>query len=163
MQFMKFLRGTVLLLSVASILGAGCSVRESEADSAKPPTPNVEAGKSPDTTDGPVTPTSGDKIIGGDTGPGPDLAVLEADMAKAKAAFEKASGNEAAKKAYVDAKVKLATETMLDPNLPPREKYPKALKLYREVLEMDPKNEEAKVNSQQIVDIYKSMGRPVPK
>jgi len=156
---MKSLGLTAAVLAAAAILAGGRSVcsREGEAKG-----PMTQEQKQAVAEGGPVTPTSGDKMIGGDPPPKADLAALEKDMEAAKGAFDKASGDAAAKKAYVDATVKLATETMLDPDLLPKDKYPKALKLYREALKVDPANEEAKVNSQQIIDIYKSMGRPVP-
>ncbi len=51
---------------------------------------------------------------------------------------------------------------MLDPDLPPREKYPKSLAMFRDALEIDPNNALAKQSIQLIEDIYTSMGRPVP-
>jgi hypothetical protein len=51
---------------------------------------------------------------------------------------------------------------MFDANLSPKKKYRPALQRYRKVLELDPSNKEAKENKQQIEDIYKSMGMPVP-
>jgi tetratricopeptide (TPR) repeat protein len=52
---------------------------------------------------------------------------------------------------------------MLDPAVPPREKYPQALKMFREALQLDPNNALAKDGIKLIEDIYKSMGRPVPE
>jgi hypothetical protein len=60
---------------------------------------------------------------------------------------------------------KLATEgtkIMNDPKLTPKEKYPKALELYRDALALDASNKEANKNKAMIEAIYKSMGRPVP-
>lgn len=56
-----------------------------------------------------------------------------------------------------------AEKVMLDPDLAPREKYPKALGMFRDALEIDPNNALAKEGVQLIEDIYKSMGRPVPQ
>lgn len=117
----------------------------------------------PSTEDGPVTPESGDKMFGGEGSSSEDLEKLKSGMETAKAAFDKAPSDEKAKGAYVDATVKLATATMLAPELPPNQKYREALRLYREALKLDPDNEEAKSSSQTIIDIYESMGRPVPK
>jgi tetratricopeptide (TPR) repeat protein len=64
---------------------------------------------------------------------------------------------------FVAAGNRLATRTMTADSLPPRMKYPTALRLYREVLKVEPKNYEAKNNSEMIISIYKSMGRPIPK
>ena len=65
--------------------------------------------------------------------------------------------------AFVVAGDRYATATMTADSLPPRTKYRDALRLYREVLKVDPKNREAANNSKMIIDIYKSMGRPVPQ
>ena len=64
---------------------------------------------------------------------------------------------------FVAAGDRYATATMTADSLPPRIKYREALRLYREVLKVDPKNHEASNNAKMIVDIYKSMGRPVPQ
>lgn len=65
-------------------------------------------------------------------------------------------------KAFIVAGDRFATASMNAASLPPRVKYRQALRVYREVLKVDPKNREAKNNSEMIVSIYKSMGRPVP-
>jgi tetratricopeptide (TPR) repeat protein len=91
------------------------------------------------------------------------LAKLTKEQTSAKAAFAKKPKDAKVKKAYVDSTVKLATASMVSPALSPREKYPTALKYYREALKVDPNNKEAKNNSEMIISIYKSMGRPVPK
>ena len=44
----------------------------------------------------------------------------------------------------------------------PRERYVKALRLFREALVANPKNEEAKKNKDLIEGIYKQMGKPIP-
>ncbi len=56
-----------------------------------------------------------------------------------------------------------AEKVMLDPALPPREKYPKALGMFRNALTIDPGNALAKDSIKLIEDIYKGMGRPVPE
>ena len=91
------------------------------------------------------------------------LAKVEKQYVAAKAAFTKKPKDAKLKKAYVDATVKFGTATMTSNALPPRSKYPGALKLYREALKVDPKNDEAKNNAAMIEAIYKQMGRPVPK
>lgn len=56
-----------------------------------------------------------------------------------------------------------AETIMLDPALAPKDKYPKALGMFREALAIDPDNALAKKNVKLIEDIYASMGRPVPQ
>ena len=56
-----------------------------------------------------------------------------------------------------------AEKIMLDPALAPRDKYPKALGMFRNALKIDPDNALAKNSITLIEDIYKSMGRPVPE
>jgi hypothetical protein len=41
-------------------------------------------------------------------------------------------------------------------------RYEKALNFYREVVKVDPSNQQATKNRDMIVSIYKSMGKPVP-
>ncbi len=65
------------------------------------------------------------------------------------------------KQAFVVAGCRYGTASM-NGDLPARVKYRQALRVYREVLKVDPKNKEASNNSKMIVDIYKQMGRPVP-
>ena len=47
--------------------------------------------------------------------------------------------------------------------LPPRQKYPTALRAYRKTLEFDKTNKKATETIGQIEGIYKQMGRPVPQ
>ena len=42
-------------------------------------------------------------------------------------------------------------------------KYEAAFPVYERVLALDPNNREAKTNAKLIEDIYRSMGRPIPK
>lgn len=55
-----------------------------------------------------------------------------------------------------------AEKIMLDPALAPKDKYPKALGMFRDALKIDPGNVLATKSITLIEDIYKSMGRPVP-
>ena len=98
------------------------------------------------------------------------FAQTPAEVAAYGKAYDAAKKSLAAKpkdkrlqKAFVVATDRYATATMNAPSLPPRMKYPTALRLYREALKVDPANHEAKNNADMIVSIYKSMGRPVPK
>lgn len=91
------------------------------------------------------------------------LAALEKSQVAAKSAFVKSPKDPKAKAAYIKSSNKLAYTAMNALTLPPRVKYPKALRLYRDVLKVDPKNAEALKWKKQIEDIYRSMGRPIPK
>ncbi len=90
------------------------------------------------------------------------LKNLETKYTASKKAYE-AKKNDKTKKAYVDATVLFGHESMISPALPPKQKYPQALRLYREALKLDPKNPVATKELKLIEDIYKSMGRPIPK
>jgi hypothetical protein len=80
----------------------------------------------------------------------------------AKATFEKSKSDAKAKETLVDATVKYGTTVMLSSLLSPKEKYPKALHLYREAAKLDPKNKQANENIDLIEGIYKDMGRTIP-
>ena len=75
----------------------------------------------------------------------------------------KTSPNDPAlKQSLISAHLKYGHFFLMNDTLAPKVKYPNALKHYREVLKLDPNNQDAKDNAQQIVDIYKMMGREVP-
>ena len=90
-----------------------------------------------------------------------DLAKLQTSVNSADAAY-KANPSAATKKKFVDLTVDLASNTMDCSDLTPHEKYPAALRLYRQVLAVDPSNPDAKAAAETIVKIYKQMARPVP-
>ncbi len=83
----------------------------------------------------------------------------EADEADSK--FKK-SKSEADKEECIEKQMLAANYLMFESELPPREKYKPALYRYRRVLEIDPGNKEALANKNQIEEIYKSMGKPIP-
>jgi hypothetical protein len=91
------------------------------------------------------------------------LASAKAGYTKAKVAFDKKPKDAKLKKSYIDAAMKYGNVALTSSALTPKEKYPLSLKMYREVLRLDPKNKEAKSNKELIEGIYKQMGRPVPK
>ena len=75
----------------------------------------------------------------------------------------KSSPNDLAlKQSLISAHMKFGHYFMFNDTLAPKVKYPSALKHYREVLKLDPNNQDAKDNAQQITDIYKMMGKEVP-
>ena len=91
-----------------------------------------------------------------------EVKAYGAAYAKAKKALAAKPKDKKLQATFVAAGDRFATATMTSPDLDRKAKYRDSLRLYREVLKVDPKNHEAANNSKMIVDIYKSMGRPVP-
>ncbi len=91
------------------------------------------------------------------------LAKLEKEYNTAKAKLAKSPKNKKIVAEFATIGSLYGHESMLSPVLPSRIKYRQALRIYREVLKVDPKNPVAKQDSEQIISIYKSMGRPIPK
>jgi len=120
---------------------------------------NIEVGQSPDAKteqkQPPIDSTPTQK-------PSADLAALEKASTAARAELAKAPKDPELIKKTSDTIYKEAEAVLVAPELAPKDKYPKALRLYREVVKMDPQNQGAKDSIQTIEDIYKSMGRPVP-
>ena len=78
-------------------------------------------------------------------------------------AIAKVSPNDPAlKQSLISGHMKFANYYMYNDSLPPKIKYPNALKHYRAVLKLDATNVSAKENADMIIGIYKSMGREVP-
>lgn len=69
----------------------------------------------------------------------------------------------AVKAARIEGHLKFANYLMRESPLPPKEKYPSALRHYRAVLALDPAQVEAKQSAALIESIYKQMGRPIPE
>jgi hypothetical protein len=91
------------------------------------------------------------------------LKKFEKEYTAAKAAYAKKPKDKKAKDRFIAAATKYGHESMTSDALPPRVKYRQTLRIYREVLKLDPKNPVAKPESDLIIKIYKDMGRPVPK
>jgi tetratricopeptide (TPR) repeat protein len=70
--------------------------------------------------------------------------------------------DEVLKKSLVDAHIQYGNYFMYESTLPPKEKYPLALRQYRIVADIDPGNAEAKQNISLIEGIYNQMGRTIP-
>ncbi len=66
------------------------------------------------------------------------------------------------KPALANAHLQYANFLMYKSDLPPRQKYRKALSEYRRVLAIEPGNVEAKQDKDLIESIYKQMGMPIP-
>lgn len=91
------------------------------------------------------------------------IAVAHKAYVKAKSAYVKDKKSVPKRSAYLASTTKLADLYMTSLGLTPKEKYPNALKYYREILKTDPKNIHARDSVDIIVAIYKSLGRPVPQ
>jgi hypothetical protein len=70
--------------------------------------------------------------------------------------------DEVLKKAQVDAHIKFGNYLMYESTLPPKEKYPSALRQYRIAAAIDSANAEAKQNINLIEGIYGQMDRTIP-
>ncbi|MBI4470878.1 MAG: hypothetical protein HY650_16305 [Acidobacteria bacterium] len=81
-------------------------------------------------------------------------------LEKAYAADE---SNKELKAELISASVAFGNDLTYKSDLPPNEKYRKALKYYRLALKLDPEQKEALEGKNLIESIYASMGRPVPQ
>jgi hypothetical protein len=88
---------------------------------------------------------------------------LEKAYTSAKGALAKHPKSSTAKHTFAVAADMYATAAMTTSSMTPHQRYPLALKLYREVLKVEPSNHEAANNSEMIISVYKSMHRPIPK
>jgi tetratricopeptide (TPR) repeat protein len=91
------------------------------------------------------------------------LARTEKAQQAAKAKFQKAPRDASLRKSYLDLTYKLGYDTMISPAIDSKERYPKALRLFREVLQVDPNHKLAKHWRDEIERIYRSLNRPIPK
>jgi tetratricopeptide (TPR) repeat protein len=90
------------------------------------------------------------------------VAKYKKEAEDADARYEK-DKSEANRKAVIEKNLSAGNYMMFEANVPPKEKYRPALKYYRKVLAIDPKNEEAAVNKDKIEEIYTQMGLPIPQ
>lgn len=77
--------------------------------------------------------------------------------------YEANPKDEATRKRLAQATYEFGNKVMLDDTLPPRVKYPQALRLFKRTLELEPGHLQAAAEKKQIEEIYASMGRPVPE
>ena len=91
------------------------------------------------------------------------LATLEKNYLNSKKAFTKTPKDKKVREAYIKNAVIFGHESMISPALGTSVKYKQALRVYREVLKLEPKHPVARPEHDLIVNIYKQMGRPVPK
>jgi tetratricopeptide (TPR) repeat protein len=80
-----------------------------------------------------------------------------------EAAHKKNPKSAEVNKAQTEALVAKGDSFMYNEALPPRMKYPSALKAYRQALVYDKENKKARTQIATIEGIYKSMGRPIPQ
>lgn len=136
------------VISVITLFLFGCSKMEEKktSDEIKPPVqqpPVATENKSSGMTD-----EKGSELV------------KYVEDAEGKYNNDKSDSN---KKTLITSYMAAANYLMFDANLPAKEKYRPALKYYRKVLELEPKNQEAAANKKQIEDIYESMGMPIPQ
>jgi hypothetical protein len=93
----------------------------------------------------------------------PALVPLEKAYLKAKANFAKKPKDKAAREEFIKRATVFGHESMVSPDLRANVKYRQALRVYREVLKLEPQHPVARPEHDLIVKIYEQMGRPVPK
>jgi hypothetical protein len=120
---------------------------------------SIQHGTSPSSNVGVATSHGGDTPTAAATKPPVETPELDAKIekaeAKAKAAGASDSDKKAAARAYFD-----RANFFRDQGTPALYKF--ALADYRRGLRYDPSDADARAKMDEIVDIYKSMGRPVP-
>lgn len=89
-----------------------------------------------------------------------DKLIKEADETDAR--YQKTK-SEADKTVCIQKQLAAANYLMFEADLSPKKKYRQALRRYRRILEIDPKNKEAAENKKQIEEIYQSMDMPIPE
>lgn len=141
---------------LAALFVYGCDSGNREVDNTPPPS---DASQMPSSS-------GGQESAGGGELKQPDkvMPVKDAEAAyeKAKKAYEGSKDDEKVKGAYVNATLDLANANMFGQDLDSKVKYRAALKYYREVLKVDPGNEQAASAKNTIEEIYRSMGREIP-
>jgi hypothetical protein len=93
--------------------------------------------------------------------PAVDKLVTAAKAAGMKS--KAAPGNSALRAAAGEAYYKAGHEMMVSAKLNRKVKYRGALRLFREALRVDPAQRQAAGEKQLLEDIYRSMGRPIPR
>lgn len=161
------IKKTALALALAGILTA-CSGNQpkpvDEAEASKIEKSNTGAAAKPTgggygsqpSSSGPAQSASGGAAAAAGVDKPEELVKLEK-------AFDADPKNDETKKKLVEATYEFGNKVMLDENLPPRVKYPTALKMYKRVLEIDPTHQKAANDKKTIEDIYASLGRPIPQ
>lgn len=153
------------LLILILFVFAGCAKMEEKKSPTTQTPPSGQNQIPPSGELPPNHPPIGDKNkTDGQTESGKDQTVdkVKKDAEDADAKYEK-DKSDANKKAVIEKNLSAGNYMMFEANVPPKEKYRPALKYYRKVLAVDPKNEEATVNKNKIEEIYNQMGLPIPQ
>lgn len=138
----------ILIATIACLLVFGCT-----QETASQQTTNEDMDINSPAYSQPQTPDSNDASL---------TKQLKENYEKSKIKYESNPNDEKAKNEFIEATVKYATDVMMGPGAP-KEKYPLALKLYDEALELKPDHEAANEGKQLILSIYEQMGRTPPK
>lgn len=148
------------ILFLSAILITGCSKMEEKKTGEVTNTPNPNSSSSTTTENK----SSSEKKSTDKKDDQTDEKATELSAAADKtiSAYQ-SDKSDANKKELISNCMAAGNYLMFDATLPAREKYRPALKYYREVLEVDPSNEEALKNKNEIERIYESMGMPIPK
>lgn len=157
----------LLTLTIAALLGGACgSSEQSKSDSGAQPLPTATIKQSSQST--PTTPTGdqppvsvahgGAPPASGQTG-GPDTSILDKKIEQAEAKAKAPQATQVDKLAAAHAYLERAN-IFYNAGQPMLYKF--ALRDFRRTLRYDPDNAEARDKQDQIVGIYKQMGRPVP-
>lgn len=91
------------------------------------------------------------------------LTEISTQQQKAKKAYVAKKSDAKLRKSYVDLTLLLADNYTFAKFLAPKEKYPKGLTYYKEVLAVDPNNKQARQMHDTITAIYKKRNQSAPK
>jgi hypothetical protein len=155
-----------LILFFTVILFAGCSKMEEKKQNqpeTKQPTEKIQNPHTQENKQDGSQNLTGEMI---DTAPESAVDEKADKLVKDANDFENtymSKNSEDNKKLLLEKHMAAGNYLMFQANLNPKKKYGPALKHFKRVLELDPKNQEAMNNRLQIEDIYNSMGRPIPK
>lgn len=153
----KFMR-TYFVIIASTLLIAGCSkMEEKSPDSNKPQTQQTPNTNPPNTSG---EHGSTDSKSSGTTDEKANELVTIANESLGKYAKDPSDD---VKKETIANCMAAANYLMFEAGLPAKEKYRPALRYYRQILAIDPSNDEAAKNKKQIEDIYVQMGMPIPQ
>ena len=142
----------VATLALAAALIAGCATKQGPASEQPQAAPSAST----------PPPAKQDVSIEALAKIDPAVSTYHDAVQKAKTKYE-AAQNAASKKALIEAYTAFGKYMTYDSPVSPRQgKYRKALIEFRHALALDPSNTDVKTEIEQIENIYREMGRPVP-